>query len=90
MLESCSNPQKTLQVCNEKHFFGFCIFCERHHLWSSFRPFWPFSSGLRPKLLDGSISLKFLLETRLKSESFDTLDDLNSSLVQSAEELCSC
>jgi len=25
--------------------------------------------------LDGSILLKFLLETRLKSESFDTLDD---------------
>jgi len=29
-----------------------------------------------PNLLDGSISLKFLLETRLQSESFDTLDDL--------------
>ena len=26
--------------------------------------------------LGGSISLKFLLETRLQSESFDTLDDL--------------
>jgi len=26
--------------------------------------------------LCGSISLKFLLETRLQSESFDTLDDL--------------
>jgi len=26
--------------------------------------------------LDGNILLKFLLETRLKSESFDTLDDL--------------
>ena len=31
---------------------------------------------LGPKPLDGSISLKFLLETRLQSESFDTLDDL--------------
>jgi len=39
-------------------------------------PFWPTSSGPGPKPLDGSISLKFLLETRLKSESFDTLDDL--------------
>ena len=29
-----------------------------------------------PKPLDGSISLKFLLETRLQSESVDTLDDL--------------
>jgi len=26
--------------------------------------------------LDGNISLKFLLETRLQSESSDTLDDL--------------
>ena len=26
--------------------------------------------------LDGSISLKFLLDSRLQSESFDTLDDL--------------
>ena len=37
---------------------------------------WPTSSSPRPKPLDGSISLKFLLETRLKSKSFDTLDDL--------------
>jgi len=29
-----------------------------------------------PKLLDVNILLKFLLETRLKSESFDTSDDL--------------
>jgi len=42
-----------------------------------------FAWGLRPtspgpgcKLLDGSILLKFLLETMLQSESFDTLDDL--------------
>ena len=34
----------------------------------------PLPPGLKP--LDGSISLKFLLETRLQSESFDTLDDL--------------
>ena len=32
--------------------------------------------------LDGSISLKFLLETRLQSESFDTLDDLLGFRVQ--------
>ena len=34
------------------------------------------------QLLDGSISLKFLLETRLQSESFDTLDDLLGFQVQ--------
>ena len=44
--------------------------------WSNFRLFSPTSSGPRPKLLDGSISLKFLLDIRLKSESFDSLDDL--------------
>jgi len=31
---------------------------------------------LSPLHLDGSISLKFILETRLQSECFDTLDDL--------------
>ena len=33
-----------------------------------------FGPGRQP--LGGSISLKFLLETRLQSESFDTLDGL--------------
>jgi len=37
---------------------------------------WPTSTGPGLKLLDGSISLKFLLGTRLQSESCDTLDDL--------------
>jgi len=32
--------------------------------------------------LGGRISLKFLLETRLQSESFDTLDDLLGFRVQ--------
>jgi len=34
------------------------------------------------QLLGGSISLKFLLETRLQSESFDSLDDLLGFRVQ--------
>ena len=38
---------------------------------------WPY----RPKLLDSSISLTFF-ETRLKSESFDALDDLLGFQVQ--------
>jgi len=41
---------------------------------------WP--RALAPKQLDGSISMKFLLETRLQSESFDTLDDLLGFRVQ--------
>jgi len=62
--------------------FEFWIFCEWHHKWSSFRPFWPTSSGPGPEPPDDSISLKFLLETRLESESFDTLDDLLGFQVQ--------
>jgi len=60
---------------------GFRFFVSDHK-WNSFKLFWPTSSGPRPKLLDGSISLKFLLETRLKSESFDTLDDVLRFQVQ--------
>ena len=42
----------------------------------------PLYLALGLKLLDGSILLKFLLETRLQSESFDTLDDLLGFCVQ--------
>ena len=37
---------------------------------------------LKNTALDDNILLKFLLETRLKSESFDTLDDLLGFQVQ--------
>ena len=43
---------------------------------STFRPPWPTLHGPGRQPLAGSILLKFLLETRLQSESFDTLDDL--------------
>jgi len=52
------------------------IFCEWCHKWRIFRPLCPTSSNPGPKPLDGNISLQFLLETRLKSKYFDTLDDL--------------
>jgi len=42
-----------------------------------FRPLGPWL-----KLSDGSILLKFLLETRLQSERFDTLDDLLGIQIQ--------
>ena len=48
----------------------------------TFRPPWPTLPSPRHQPLGGSISLKFLLETRLQSESFDTLDDLLGFLVQ--------
>jgi len=50
--------------------------------WRPFRPLYPTSSGPGPKLLDGSISLKFLLETRLIAKSFVALDDLLGFWVQ--------
>ena len=45
-------------------------------MWRTFRPPWPTLPDPGPKLLDGSILLKFLLKTRLQCESFHTLDDL--------------
>jgi len=58
------------------------IFCDWRHKWRTFRPTWLTSPGPGPKPLDGSISLKFLLETRLQSGSFETLDDLLGFRVQ--------
>jgi len=40
------------------------------------RPLWHTSFGPGSKLVNGSILLNIFLETMLKSESFDTLDDL--------------
>jgi len=51
-------------------------------MWRAFRPPWPTLPGPGRQPLGGSISLKFLLETRLQSESFDTLDDLLGFRVQ--------
>ena len=48
----------------------------------TFRPPWPTMPGPGRQPIGGSISLKFLLETRLLSESFDTLDDLLGFRVQ--------
>jgi len=71
-------------VCTQIIFLvGECgYFCKWCHKWRTCRPPWPTLPGPRHQLLDGSISLKFLLETRLQSESFDTLDDLLGFLVQ--------
>ena len=55
--------------------------------WRTFRPPWPTLPGPGRQPLGGNISLKFLLETRLQSESFDTLDDLLGFWVQKLCEL---
>jgi len=48
----------------------------------AFRLPWPTFPGPGRQPLGGSISLKFLMENRLQSESFDTLDDLLGFQVQ--------
>jgi len=79
-----SKDAASLLVCTRKKIFclGLWVFCEWRHKWKTFRPPWPTSPGPGRQPLDGSISLKFLLETRLQSKSFDTLDDLLGFRVQ--------
>jgi len=74
----------SLVVCILKKFFGWRvrIFGEWRHKWRTFKPPWPTLPGPRHQPLDGSILLKFLLETRLQSESFDVLDELLGFQVQ--------
>jgi len=77
-------PGKSLKRCGKSSSLHskktFCLgvrfFCEWRHKWRTFWLPWPTSPGPGHQPLGGSISLKFLLESRLQSESFDTLDDL--------------
>ena len=79
-----SNRSASLVDCTRKKNFawGVRVFCEWRHKWRTFRPPWPTLPGPGRQPLGGSISLKFLLETRLQSQSFDTLDDLLGFQVQ--------
>jgi len=73
-----SKDTASLLVCTWYNLFawGLQVFCEWRHKWRTFRPPWPTLPGPERQPLRGSILLKFLLETRLQSESFDTLCDL--------------
>jgi len=83
-LVEASKDVASFLVCTRKKFFclGVAFFYEWCHRWRTFRPPWPTLPGPGCQPLDGSISLKFLLETRLQSESFDTLDDFLGFRVQ--------
>jgi len=83
-LVKVSKDAASLLVCTRKQIFawGMWVFCEWRHKWRTFRPPWPTLPGPGHQPLDGSISLKFLLETRLQSQSFDILDDLLGFRVQ--------
>ena len=88
--ESATDPVKiskdvaSLAACTWKNFLlGGCGFLWLTSKVENFRPPWRTLPGPGRQLLDGSISLKFLLQTRLQSESFHTLDDLLGFQVQS-------
>jgi len=76
-----SKDVASLRVFNEK-ILGFRVCCEWRHKWCRFLAIlaqvtWPWA---QPQ--EGSILLKFLLETRLGSESFEPLISFLAFLVQ--------
>jgi len=79
-----SEDAASLLVCTQKKFFGWgCGFFVSDVISGGlFDHLGPLYLALGTKPLDGSILLKFLLETRLQSEFFDTLDDLLRFRVQ--------
>ena len=79
-----SNGSASLLVCTRKKFFGWGlrIFCEWRHRWSSFKVILAHVAWPRAQPLGQSVSLKFSLETRLESESFEPLIDFLAFLVQ--------
>ena len=68
-----STGSASLVDCNRKKFFGWGvqIFCDWRHKWSSFRVILAHVAWPRAQPLGQNVSLKFSLETRLESESFE-------------------
>jgi len=83
-LVEVSKDAAGLVVSTRNKFFwlGVQFFCEWRHKRRNIWPPWPTSPGPGRQPLGGSISLKFLLETRQQSKSFDTSDDLLRFRVQ--------
>jgi len=80
-LESCSNLQKIRQV--GKSLVGYCrIFVSDIISEVVFGPFWLMFAWPKAQLLGQSVSLKFSLETKLESESFEPLIDFLAFLGQ--------
>ena len=79
-----SNGSASLVDCTRKKFFawGVWVFCEWRHKWSSFRVILAHVAWPRAQPLGQSVSLKFLLETRLESKSSEPLIDFLTFLVQ--------
>ena len=79
-----SNGSASLVDCTQKKFFGWgCgFFVTWRHKWSSFRVILAHVAWPRAQPLGQSVSMKFSLETRLESESFEPLIDFLTFLVQ--------
>jgi len=78
------NRSASLVDCTRKKIFGWVlrIFCDWRHKWSSFGVILAHVAWPRAQPLGQSVSLKFSLETRLESESFEPLIDFLVFLVQ--------
>jgi len=72
-----SNGSASLVDYTRKNFFGWGvrIFCDWRNKWSSFGVILAHVAWHRAQPLGQSVSLKFSLETRLESESFEPLID---------------
>ena len=79
-----SNGLASLVDRTRKKFFGWGdgFFCDWRYKWSSFRVILAHVTWPRAQPLGQSFSLKFSLETRLESESFEPLIDFLAFLVQ--------
>jgi len=79
-----SNGSASLLDCTRKKFFGWGlrIFCDWRHKWSSFRAILAHVAWPKAPPLGQSVSLKFSLETRLESKSFEPLIDFLAFLIQ--------
>ena len=75
-----SNGSASPVDCTRKKNFawGVRVFCEWRHKWSSFRVILAHVAWPRAQPLGQSVWLKFSLETRLESESFEPLIDFES------------
>jgi len=79
-----SNGSASLVDCTWKKIFclGVRIFCDWRHKWSNFRVILGHVAWPRAQPLGLSVSLKFSLETRLKSESYEPWINSLAFLVQ--------
>jgi len=79
-----SKHSASLLLCTQKKFFGWGLWicCEWRHKWSSFGVILAHVTWPRAQPLGQSVSLKFSLETRLESNSFEPLINFLTFLVQ--------